>query len=158
MPRFVVTLFLALAFLERPVPVAAQRTKPATVASKQLWSAIKTSLTEPDGEEYFENNLKNAMVPGGAGGVTLFTGTLLSAEPAAQPSVLVVAISDSITPEVTLQLKDSEWKDTHLNGPLMRGSVIQFEGVPTAFTKKPFMLTFGVSMTQRSHITAGRSH
>ena len=48
------------------------------------------------------------MLPGGAGGVTLFTGTLLSAEPAAQPSVLVVAISDNSTSEVTLQLKDSE--------------------------------------------------
>jgi hypothetical protein len=42
--------------------------------------------------------------------------------------------------------------------PIMRGSVIQFEGVPTAFTKEPFMLTFAVSMTKRSHIIAGRSH
>ena len=33
----------------------------------------------------------------------------------------------------------------------MRGSLIQFEGVPTAFAKEPFMLTFGVSVTQRPH-------
>src|SRR5260370_38977730 len=108
MPRFVGTLLLVLAFLEGPMPVEAQRTKPTAMASKQLWSAIKASLMAPNGEEYFESDIKNAMVPGGAGGVTLFTGTLLSAEPAAQPSVLVVAISDSTTPEVTLQLKDSE--------------------------------------------------
>ena len=53
----------------------------------------------PDGEEYFENNLKGAMVPGGIAGVTLFTGALLSAEPASQPGVLVVAISDRTTPK-----------------------------------------------------------
>jgi hypothetical protein len=68
---------------------------------------------------------------------------------------LVVAISDSTTPELTLKLKDSEWKDTHLNGPLMRGSVIQFEGVPTTFTKKPFMLTFDVNITKRSQTLKG---
>ena len=67
-------------------------------------------------------------------------------------AVLVVAISDSTTPEVTLQVKDGEWKDTPLNGPLMRGSLIQFEGVPTAFTKEPFMVTFGVSITKRNQI------
>jgi hypothetical protein len=35
---------------------------------------------------------------------------------------------------------------------LMRGSLVQFEGVPISFTKKPFMLTFGVSMTKRSQV------
>jgi hypothetical protein len=47
-------------------------------------------------------------------------------------------------------MKDAEWKDAQLNGPLLRGSLIQFEGVPTAFTKEPFMVTFGVSITKRS--------
>jgi hypothetical protein len=75
----------------------------------------------------------------------------VSAEPPAQPAVLVVAISDAQTQEVTLRLKDSDWNDTHLNGPLMPGSVIQFEGVPILFVKEPFMLTFGVSMTKRSN-------
>ena len=98
------------------------------------------------------------MVPGGAGGVELLTGTLVSAEPVAQPAVLIVAIADGNTPEVTLQLKDSDWKDTHLNGPLMPGSVIQFEGVPISFTKEPFMLTCEVSMTKRSHVRMVRPH
>jgi hypothetical protein len=46
---------------------------------RELCSVIKASLMAPDGEEYFENSFKNAMVPGGAGGVTMFIGTLLSA-------------------------------------------------------------------------------
>jgi hypothetical protein len=142
-------LILALGLVETPTALVAQRAKPEPITAKQVWSIIKAALMAPDGGEYFENNLKGSMVPGGIDGVALFKGTLLSAEPAAKPSALVVSISDGTTPEVTLQMKESDWKDTHLNGPLMRGSVIQFEGVPISFTKEPFMLTFGASMTRR---------
>ena len=130
--------------------VGAQKDKAGERASKGLWTVVRASLVAPDGDDYFKENLKGTMLPGGAGGISVFTGTLLSAEPAEQPSVLVVAISDSTTPEVTLQIKDAEWKDTHLNGPLVRGSVIQFEGVGMSFTKEPFMLTLGVFVAKRS--------
>jgi hypothetical protein len=139
-----------------PALTFAQTRKPLPLNSREFWTIIKTALTAPDGQDYFENNLKGSMIPGGAGGVVLLTGTLLSAEPVAQPAVLIVAISDAKTPEATLRFKDSEWKDTHLNGPLMPGSMIQFEGVPVAFKKEPFMLTFEVSVTKRSHIRVGR--
>src|SRR5215472_2996888 len=142
-------VILALASLGGLRPILAQKDD-AGRSSKHLWSTIKASLVAPDGVDYFKENLKGTMLPGGAAGVTLFTATLLSAKPAEQPSVLVVAISDSTTPEVTLQIKDAEWKDTHLNGPLVRGSVIQFEGVGMSFTKEPFMLTLGVFVAKRS--------
>lgn len=138
-------------------PSFAQTRKLPRPTSREFWTIIKAALTAPDGQDYFENNLKGAMVPGGAGAVELLTGTLVSAEPASQPAVLIVAISDAKTPEVTLQLKDSDWKDTHLNGPVMPGSVIQFEGVPISFSKEPFMVTFGVSMTKRSQVRFGRT-
>jgi hypothetical protein len=151
MLRLIVSaLILGLGLVETPIPVVAQRAKTEPMTPKQVWSIIKAALMAPDGDQYFENNLKGSMVPGGVAGVGLFTGTLLSAEPAAHPSTLVISISDGTTPEVTLHMKDSEWKDTYLNGPVMRGSVIQFEGVPILFTKEPFMLTLGVSMTKRS--------
>jgi hypothetical protein len=42
------------------------------------------------------------------------------------------------------------WQTTY--GPLMRGSQIQFEGVPTSFTQNPFMLTFDVLLgAQTTH-------
>jgi hypothetical protein len=132
------------------VATSAQTRKPPPANSREFWKIIKDALTAPDGQDYFENNLKGAMVPGGAGGLERLTGTLVSAEPAAQPAVLIVAISDARTPEVTLRLKDADWNDTHLNGPLMPGSVIEFEGVTISFVKEPFMLTFGISMTKRS--------
>ena len=141
-----------------PAPSFAQPRKPLRPSSREFWTIIKTALTAPDGQDYFEDNLKGAMVPGGAGGVDLLTGTLVSAEPVAQPAVLIVAISDAKTPEVTLRLKDSDWQDTHLNGPVMPGSVIQFEGVPISFSQEPFMVTFGVSMTKRSHVRVGSKH
>ena len=141
-----------------PALTLAQTGKPLPLNSREFWTIIKTALTAPDGQDYFENNLKGAMVPGGADGLDLLIGTLVSAEPVAQPAFLIVAISDAKTPEVTLRFKDSEWRDTHLNGPLMLGSIVQFEGVPISFTREPFMLTFEVSVTKRSHVHFGRPH
>jgi len=71
-------------------------------------------------------------------------------------------MSDGITPEVRLHFKDNNWKDSHINGPIMRGSQIQFEGVPMAFTQNPFMLTFDVLLgaqpgrTPRLRILTGK--
>ena len=142
------TLSLILAHVAAP----AQKTKAEPVTAQQLWSTIKRALTETDGQEYFDNSFKGAMVPGGAGGLWYLTGALLSAEPKEQPRVLVLAISDRSTPEVTLRFKDSKWNDSHITGPLIPGSLIQFEGVAISFTKEPFMVTFEVSATPRNHI------
>ena len=59
--------------------------------------------------------------------------------------MLVIAISDSRTPEVTLRLKDDHGEDAHLPGRLMGGAQIRFQGKVTEFTADPFMLTFEVS-------------
>jgi hypothetical protein len=136
MPIVLASLFLF------PVEVAiAQAPKSARVdinAMHALWVSIKRELTGPNGQEVFTSRLQNADLP-------LLIGTLLSATPNEQPSTLVLSMSDGITPEVTLHLKDDNGKDSHINGQLMRGSQIHFEGVPTAFTQNPFMLTFDVT-------------
>jgi hypothetical protein len=100
-----------------------------------LWAGLKRSLTDRNGEEYFQQNVKDAAIP-------VLVGTLISATPADRPSVLVIGISDPSTPEVTLRLKGDDGKDAHLNGPVTPGSQIRFEGVAREFTKDPFMLTF----------------
>ena len=102
-----------------------------------LWISIKNQLTGSNGEEYFTRSLKNADVP-------LLIGTLISATPKEQPSILVLSLTDGITPEVTLHLTDKNGRESHLNGPLMPGSQIQFEGIPVSFAQNPFMLTFEV--------------
>ena len=112
-------------------------------AMRALWSSIKKQLSAPNGVDYFHNILENADLP-------LLIGTLLYATPEGQPNTLVLSMSDGTTPEVTVRLKDGSWREAHLNGPVMRGSQIQFEGVPSAFTQHPFMLTFDVSLTPKT--------
>ena len=97
---------------------------------------MKKALTGDGGQQYFEVYMKDALVPGGYEGVQTLRGTLVSARPAARPRELMVAMADAATPEVTLKL------DAPMAGTLETGCAIEFEGVPTAFTAAPFMLTF----------------
>jgi len=91
-----------MGFMLAHIAMPAQKTKAEPVTAQQLWSSIKTELTGPNAQEYFDGNFKAALVPGGAGGVSRLTGTLLSVEPKEQPRVLVLAMSDRTRPEVTL--------------------------------------------------------
>ena len=96
-----------------------------------LWKNIKDQLTAASGEQYFNDQLKGTAPP-------KLKGTLVSIKPALRPKELVLAIDDADTPEVTLKL------ETPLPGKAEKGTEIQFQGVPSAFTKEPFMLTFDV--------------
>jgi tetratricopeptide (TPR) repeat protein len=97
-----------------------------------LWKVIKDSLTAADGEQYFTDKLKGTAPP-------KFTGKLLSTKPAIRPKELVLDLDGGDTPEVTLKL------ETPLPGKAEKGTEIQFKGIPSAFTKEPFMLTFDVA-------------
>jgi tetratricopeptide (TPR) repeat protein len=103
-----------------------------------MWMNLKQELTGSNGEQYFNDNLKGAEVPGGAEGIQSFKGKLISAKPAVRPKELVLAMMDSNTPEVTLHL------DAPLPGQAEPGVEIEFDGVPTAFTKDAFNVTFDV--------------
>ena len=59
-----------------------------------LWKSIKTELTGEGGAAYFENNMKDAALPGGVNGVTKFKGKLVSMTPAVRPKELVLAIEN----------------------------------------------------------------
>jgi tetratricopeptide (TPR) repeat protein len=106
--------------------------------SLALWLSIKEQLTAENGQQYFESSMKNALLPGGAGGITKFEGTLVSHDPATRPKELVLAISDATTPEVTLRL------ESPLPGKADPGTKISFEGAALEFTKEPFMVIFAV--------------
>lgn len=96
-----------------------------------LWMGIKKELTGPGGESYFESSVKGAAVP-------KLKGKVISEKPAVRPKELVLALADPTTPEVTLKL------DEPIAGKVEIGSDLEFEGVPSAFTKDPFMVTFDV--------------
>ena len=119
----IVSVVLSSLFLVPAEVGIAQRSASRGVdvnAIHALWISIKNQLTGapgagPNGEDYF------------------------------RCCILVLSLTDGITPDVTLRLTDNNGKENHLNGPLMRGSQIQFKGIPVSFTQNPFMLTFVVT-------------
>ena len=92
-----------------------------------LWRNIKAALLQPDGEKYFENELKGSGVP-------QLAGKLVEAKPACRPLELLVAVSGSAV-EILLKL------DKRLAGKPEPGAEFRWEGVPSAFTREPFLLT-----------------
>jgi hypothetical protein len=110
-----------------------------TDPSRALWLAVKHALADAGGKAYFESSIKDAALPGGVNGVRAFKGTVISSEPAGQPtSLVVVAISEETHPEATLRLSAA------LKEPVPRGTPVQFVGVAREFSPDPFMVTFDV--------------
>ena len=68
MPKSIVGgVLVGLAFVLVLPGAVTRRTKAEAMTPRELWSVIKASLMAPDGEEYFENGIKGAMVPGETG-------------------------------------------------------------------------------------------
>jgi hypothetical protein len=135
MSRFVAVASLMFSFGILIEEVAFAQTQTPIQA---MWAGIKRNLTGPDGQQYFRDTLNESVLP-------TLEGSLISATPPDHPIVVVLGISDPNMPEITLRFRDGQGKEAHLNGPLMRGSQIRFEGIVKAFTRDPFMLTFDVS-------------
>jgi hypothetical protein len=100
------------------------------------WMGIKAALAAPDGEQFFATNMKDAQVPP-------LKGQVMEGKPECNPKELLVAVplpdqKGTVVPEITLKL------ETALKGKPVAGQEISFTGVPTAFSKEPFMLTMDV--------------
>ena len=106
-----------------------------------LWMGIRSQLSDTNGQQYFEGQLKDAAVP-------KLKGVVLEGKPACRSKELLVNVPEpgqtSKTAEITLKL------DAPLTGKPAAGDTIEWEGVPTAFTKDPFMLTM---TTEKAKIT-----
>jgi hypothetical protein len=122
-----------------------------------LWVKIKAALSQPDGQQYFDNELKGAEVP-------QLAGKLVEARPACRPRELLVAVvapesQQSAVAEIQLKL------DKALAGKPEPGAPFRWEAVPSAFTSEPFLLTMeaesgkldGLKTTPCVATSAGRS-
>lgn len=134
------TLLAALLLASTPVTLTSQDSDDDPRSDRALWRSIKRALQADNGEEYFETSFKGALVPGGTNGWDDFHGTVLSAEPRAKPSKLVVSIVDRKTPEITLRLGAALKKEVHSD------SDVWFHGVAMEFSRDPFMVTFDVNI------------
>jgi len=104
-----------------------------------LWMTLKTTLTAPEGDKYFEEKMKESAMPGGVNGITQFKGKLVSATPENKPKELVLSIMEP-TGDVTLKIAEGG----SLTGKMEPGAEIGFEGVVKSMTKDPYMIVFEV--------------
>ena len=112
---------------------------PDIPAMHALWAELKTQLSGPHGEKWFEENLRDSQLP-------YLHGILLSGTPKDQPHVLVLAMSDNSTPEVNLTVEDG-----HLTEKVREGSEVLFQGVAIAFSAKPFRLMITTDQPVKVH-------
>jgi hypothetical protein len=102
-----------------------------------LWMSIKAQLADTNGQQYFADQAKDRQLP-------KLKGTLVEAKPACRSRELLVALPlpDAKPPypaEIALKL------DTPLTGkPEADVELTWTDGVPSAFTKDPFLLTMDV--------------
>lgn len=119
------------------VYVAKQKEFAAKYPELALWMSIKGQLADTNGQSYFDTQLKDTAVP-------KLKGTLVEAKPACRSKELLVALPlpDAKPPfiaEIALKL------DAPLTGkPDENLELTWTEGVPSAFTKDPFLLTMDV--------------
>jgi len=103
-----------------------------------LWKSLRDQLTGDNGQSYFESGMKDADLPGGAGGVKMFKGKIISMTPETKPKEVVVSIGDGTTADALLKF------DPPLPGKMEPGETLEFSGTAKEFTKSPFMVTFEV--------------
>jgi tetratricopeptide (TPR) repeat protein len=115
--------------------IAEEKEKEFEQSNPQLsmWMKIKAALSDTEGATYFESSLKGAGVP-------KLKGVLIEAKPACKPNTLLIAVplpdaKGEPVAEIALKL------DTPLTGKPALNAEVQWEGVPSAFTAAPFLLT-----------------
>ncbi len=106
----------------------------------KLWYTIKQSLTGDQGDAFFNSNVKDAEIPGGAEGVKDFTGTVISIDPPDRPTKVVLGIEDPTKPDATLEF--SQPLPASALDKVKVGQKLDFSGVADSYNKDPYMLTF----------------
>lgn len=117
-----------------------------------MWMGIKAKLSAPEGQQYFDGQLKDADVKGESG--RALKGVVVEGKPACHSKEILMAIplpdqEGAPVAEVTLKL------DAPLTGAVEAGESLQWDGVPTAFTADPLMLTMD---TDKPRSTASPSN
>jgi len=110
-----------------------------------LWMKIKGALSDTNGQQYFDSELKDSAVP-------QLKGTLMAAMPECRPKELLVAVplpEAQQSPQIEIRLK----LDKPLAGKPDLKTEFQWEGVPSVFTREPFLLTMDVEIGKIQGLT-----
>jgi hypothetical protein len=106
----------------------------------KLWYTIETNLKGDQGDQFWNSNVKDADIPGGAEGVKNFSGTVISIDPPDRPTKVVLGIDDPQTPDATLLF--SKPLAASATDKIKVGQKLEFSGVADSYQKDPYMLTF----------------
>jgi len=127
--------------LSKPVPPPEFSIDPASVVNARReeeelsktnpelasWLSIQRQLAAPEGEKYFASDVQGKPLP-------KLRGTVLHATPLRAPREVVLAMTDSNQPDVTLKLT------IPMTRPAPAGATLTFQGTGESFTKAPFAL------------------
>ena len=105
-----------------------------------LWYTLETNLTGASGDQFFNDKVKDAEIPGGAQGVKNFTGTVISIDPPDHPTKIVLGVADAQTADATLLF--SQALPAAALDKVKVGQKLDFSGVADSYAKDPYMLTF----------------
>ncbi|MFL6351366.1 MAG: tetratricopeptide repeat protein, partial [Bryobacteraceae bacterium] len=123
----------------------------------KLWYTIKTNLIGDQGQNFFNSNVKETEIPGGAQGVKNFNGTVISLDPPDRSTKIVLGVEDPTKPDATLTFSDPLPPNA-----VKVGDKLEFSGVADSYTANPFMLVFkdptlpGVKTTTPKRVPARR--
>ncbi len=106
----------------------------------KLWYTIESNLKGDQGDQFFNGQVKDAEIPGGADGVNNFTGTIISIDPPDRPTKVVLGVEDATQPDTTLLF--SQPLPASALDKIKVGQKLDFSGVADSYTKDPYMLTF----------------
>jgi tetratricopeptide (TPR) repeat protein len=110
---------------------------------QKLWYTVQQALIADGGQAYFDANVKDAELPGGAQDVKMFKGTVMSLDPAEKPTKVVLNVfAFKNTPDEVPKADATLVFEDPITAPVKVGDVIEFSGVADSFTKDPYMLTF----------------
>ena len=105
----------------------------------KMWYAVKQNLQDK-GSAFFDNDIKDVEIPGGAENVKDFSGTVISLDPPDKPTKIVLGVEDPTKPDATLLL--SQPLPAESLDKVKVGQQLSFSGVADSFNKDPYMLTF----------------
>jgi hypothetical protein len=127
--------------IESAAAVATRKQNEFAQSNPQLamWMGIKGQLADANGEQYFESQLKDTQVP-------KLKGVIVEGKPSCRSKEILVSVplpdnQGQPVAEISLKLVDSDRKPLPLTAKPVPGTEIQWQGVPSSFTKEPFLLT-----------------
>jgi len=124
--------------------------------AEAMWREINQNLHDSHWQDYWDEALKDAVIPAGYLGVRFFKG-LVFEPPNPNPGELLISNSDPSVPEIKLKFVDKTGAPARLSSPIPAYTEVEFAGVAREFRRDPFLLTIEVNIGNPEEFRVVRS-